>query len=225
MEVILIRHGQSESNARLTTELDAKLTPLGESQAAAVADYLISKPILTNVANVEVYVSPFRRTLQTCLPLCERTGLRAHVYPEMCEYFSHTNEAYASFFGPDESALMAAYPFVRTEHLAARGREWWPQELEDPDAIYRRASRVRDAFYALYAHTDRQVVLFSHAEPIGRLIEAMLRTGPSPGWPPWTENAGICRLAVGDPTQPAELLVMNDTTHLQARGIVSPSYA
>ena len=201
--------------------LDANLTELGRKQAEATAEYLLAKPILLDGTDKVILVSPFRRTLQTCKPIAEHTNLPAHVFPWVCEYFSHTNDAYHAFEGLSRRELTREYPFVQLDEIAACKDAWWPMELEDTRAIYDRSAAVRDALYEQFAGTDTQVMIVSHAEPIGRLIEAMLRISPDPGWPPWTENCGISRLIVEDPSEPADLVVLNDTSHLKVLGLVS----
>ncbi len=231
MEFILIRHGQSESNARLTLALDAVLTQLGQSQAIATAAALIERPIVTDLSRCSVYASPFRRTLQTSAPFAERTGLTVLAYPDLCEYFNSHNAAYRSFTGISSGERAAEFPFVADDNSFPCPPNWWPSNPEDVQAIYQRACRVRDTLYKRYcvnggAEGDgvKQVVIFSHAEPIGRLIEAMTRIEPSQGWPPWTENCGINRLTVTDPNLPADMTARNDISHLQALGIVSPTH-
>ncbi len=232
MEFILIRHGQSESNARLTLALDAVLTELGQSQAVATANALLDKLIVNDLSRCSVYASPFRRTLQTSAPFAERSGLTVLAYPDLCEYFNSHNAAYQSFTGITSGERAEEFPFVADDSSFPCPPNWWPSTPEDVQAIYQRACRVRDTLYRRYCASAaqeigcgaQQVIIFSHAEPIGRLIEAMLHSQPSQGWPPWTENCGINRLTVTDPTLPADLTVQNDTSHLQVLGIVSPTH-
>jgi broad specificity phosphatase PhoE len=222
VELILIRHGQSESNARLTMELDSRLTELGRRQADATAVYLTDR-ILRDPKAAQVFVSPFRRTLETCRPYALRAGVSAHAYPNMCEHFAADNAAYHSFDGLTADEIEQEFPFVVLDSILACDSRWWPAALEDVNAMYCRAERVRDTLLERYGSSDVQVVIFSHAEPIGRLVEAMQRVGPVQGWPPWSENCGVTRLLVHDPSKPAELVTINDVSHLQALGIVSPT--
>ena len=224
MEFILIRHGQSESNARLTLALDSDLTDLGVRQAEATARYLLSESLLSAPARAEIFVSPFRRALQTCRPLARLAGIRAHVYADVCEFFADSNDAYRAFTGLAPDEICEQYPFVRLDGPVACPADWWPSALESRQAIYDRAARVRDHLVGRYGATDRQVVIYSHAEPLGRLIEALLFVDPAPDWPPWTENCGINRLRVRVSGEAAELIVANDTSHLEALGLISPVY-
>ncbi len=224
MEVILIRHGQSQSNARLTDALDAKLTDLGERQALATAKYLLSSRILADLSKVVVFVSPFHRTLQTCKPFTELTGISAHAYPDMCEYFSRDTEAYREFVGLSDEEIRRQFPKVEIDTIFQCQGAWWPSSPEDVNSIYQRAERVRNTLIERYFTTNNKIIIYSHAEPIGRLVEAMQRVPPSLGWPPWSENCGITRLLVGRTDEPAELVVLNDTSHLRDLGLVSPTF-
>jgi broad specificity phosphatase PhoE len=206
----------------LTSDLDSNLTQLGKDQAEAAADALAAMRIDEDRSRVVLFVSPFRRTLQTCKPIAERLALPAHVRPDICEYIARENEGYNTFAGLSRDEMTRDYPFVRLDEHAAVEDRWWPAELEDATAIFARAARVRDMLYERYAGTGATVLLVSHAEPLGRLVEAMLRVDPADGWPPWHENCGLSRLIVGDPNAPADVVALNDLSHLQSRGLVSP---
>jgi len=222
LELILIRHGQSESNARLTTHLDAALTPLGVKQAHATADYLLDH-IFSDSTEKHILVSPFRRTLQTCEPLAVRLPGIAEAYPRMCEFFSPEVNAYEKFSGQSEEEIKKNYPGISTDECGGRAC-WWPEKLESLSDIYGRMQSVRDDLWGRYGEYNSQVVLYSHAEPIGRLIEVLLHADPNPGWPPWTQNCGIDRLTVNSNIVAATLDTFNDISHLTALGLVSPIF-
>jgi len=209
MEITLVRHGQSESNAGLTDFLDSSLTPLGVEQARRTARRLRGAGL------TRAYVSPLRRALQTIAPTCEGTGLRAEVYADVCEYFSAAWPGYKTFPGLTPDQIQEQFPFAFFGHTFPCGETWWPQELENDALMYARAVRVRDALLGLYAHADESILVVSHAETVGRLTEAFLRVPPAPDDPPWSDNCGITRLRIGqDPDVPAILLAQNDTSHL-----------
>lgn len=208
MEITLVRHGQSEANAGLTDGLDSDLTPLGRQQAQRTAERLRSAG-LTNA-----YVSPLRRTLQTIEPICAATGLKAEVYADICEYFSAHWPGYKEFPGLSPAEITAQFPFSYFGTTFPCSIAWWPQELEDDALMYARAVRVRDALLGLYAETDAQLLIVSHAETVGRLTEAFLRVPPNLQNPPWSDNCAVTLLRVTDPIQPAQLLKQNDTSHL-----------
>lgn len=76
MRLLLIRHGQTPSNVRRVLDTAAPgpaLTPLGESQAAALPAVLASHPIGA------VYASTLLRTQLTAAPLAAALGLAVRV--------------------------------------------------------------------------------------------------------------------------------------------------
>lgn len=83
--IILIRHGQSEANLARTFagHTDAKLTELGEAQAAAAAVYLRKHEQID-----AVYASDLSRAMSTARPTAEAFGLPVIPVPEMREIFA-----------------------------------------------------------------------------------------------------------------------------------------
>ncbi|MGO8672381.1 MAG: histidine phosphatase family protein [Capsulimonadaceae bacterium] len=208
MELFLVRHAQSQANAGLTRNLDSELTPLGRLQAEATARGLAGHGI------TRVFVSPLRRTLATVAPICRRIGLRAEVLPDICEYFSPNHPEYRTFPGLSAAEIAAGYPFAGIPADFPRDRPWWPQEFENPATAYARAERTRDLLLARYGKTDEKLLIVSHADPIGWLIEAFLRSGPVIGGPAWTDNCAIAELHIPRFQDPAIVVRQNDTRHL-----------
>ncbi len=210
MEIYLIRHGQSQSNAGLTTHLDSDLTETGKEQAARTAAHL------QGIGLSRAYVSPLRRTLQTMGAICGTADLRAELTPEICEYFSPHYPGFKTFPGLSPDEISTEFPFAFTGDTFPCEVRWWPQDFETDADIYARAVRVRDALLARYAATEEKLVLVSHSDTVGRLTEAFLRQQPVLGDPLWSDNCGITLLACDpDPQTPAQLVYRNDTAHLQ----------
>lgn len=214
MDILLLRHGQSEANIKLTDHLDSPLTLLGREQARLTAGRLTGEGI------TKVYASPLRRALETVAPFCALSGLRAEVYADVCEYFNEKWPGYKTFPGMSPDDIRAQFPFAFFGNTFPCGKTWWPSPLENDARMYARAERVRDALLSLYADTDETLLVVSHAETVGRLTEAFLRVpAPGPGrpWekPPWSDNCALSRLHIpADNTQPAQLLFQNDTAQL-----------
>ena len=221
MEFILIRHGQSQSNAGLTTHLDSDLTPLGQAQALATAQRLQSEGV-DGHEGYQAFASPFRRTLETLAPLHALTDVPCEVLAEICEYFSVNNAAYLTFHGQSPAEIARDYPYVQVGTTFPCEVNWWPKAQEDAFAIYARVSSARDTLLSLYGATPVQVIIFSHADTIGRMTEALLRVPPRVEGPPWSDNCGISRLRVADPGRAAEVAYLNDTAHLEKLGLRSP---
>lgn len=214
MDIILLRHGQSEANVKLTEHLDSPLTLLGREQARLTGTRLMDEGI------TKVYVSPLRRALETVTPFCALSGQQAEVYADVCEYFNERWPGYKTFPGLTPDDIRAQFPFAFFGNTFPCSTVWWPSPLENDSRMYARAERVRDALLALYAKTDETLLVVSHAETVGRLTEAFLRVpapGPDQPWakPPWSDNCALTRLHIpAEDTQPAQLLFQNDTSHL-----------
>lgn len=80
MTVTFVRHGESEANATHTIDNSipgAHLTPLGQTQAAAVAAALAAD----GVSHDAIYTSNMVRTAETAAPFAAATGLTPTVLP------------------------------------------------------------------------------------------------------------------------------------------------
>jgi broad specificity phosphatase PhoE len=78
--LILVRHGESESNIELTTtgkttefSVDPGLTALGREQAQDVADFLEYKGIKYDDHVDKIHISPLWRAIQTALPTLNKS--------------------------------------------------------------------------------------------------------------------------------------------------------
>ena len=164
-----------------------------------------------------VFVSPLRRTLQTAGFVCAATHLTAEITAEACEFFSAHYEGYRRFPGLSPEGIAREFPFAQVGVTFPCEPSWWPQEPEDDARIYARAVRVRDALLSEYGATDERLLIVSHADTVGRIIEAFLRVPPVPDDPPWSDNCAVSRLSCSpDPSTPAALVYRNDTSHLPA---------
>lgn len=76
---IFIRHGQSQYNAELTTNLDSNLTPFGVEQAVKTGVYL--KDNFPDIAEYIGITSPYHRCLQTSDIIHGICGLSFQVKP------------------------------------------------------------------------------------------------------------------------------------------------
>jgi probable phosphoglycerate mutase len=81
LNLLILRHGETESNAARTIagSLDVDLTPLGRDQARAAAQVLAREPITA------IYTSPLRRARETAEPVAEALGLPLEIVEEIAE--------------------------------------------------------------------------------------------------------------------------------------------
>ena len=82
MRLILVRHGESEGNARgvLQGHTDFGLSALGEEQARATAERLARESV------DRIISSPLRRAAETAAMIAERLGLLVEPEPGLMEY-------------------------------------------------------------------------------------------------------------------------------------------
>jgi broad specificity phosphatase PhoE len=145
--MILLRHGQSEFNLLFTQTrrdpgiVDPVLTPLGHRQAEAAAEALAAEPIR------RILVSPYRRAIQTALPVAQRLGLPLSVTPMVRERYAFTCD-----IGSPRTELAMAFPGLALDHLE---EVWWPPQEEPADQVEARARLFRAEMAALedWAHT------------------------------------------------------------------------
>ena len=81
--ILLIRHAQSANNASPEEERvpDPELTPLGQQQAELLAEGLSKYRLPIS----ELYCSPFRRSLDTTLPVSRQLNLRPTIRADIYE--------------------------------------------------------------------------------------------------------------------------------------------
>jgi len=86
MELILIRHGLPVrvDNSDTGEEADPSLSPLGERQAQALAEWFIEGPGAQKID--AIYSSPKKRAFETVQPLAKGLGQEITIEPRVVEY-------------------------------------------------------------------------------------------------------------------------------------------
>jgi len=155
MRFVLIRHGQSTNNALwaesggdIGREVDARLTPLGEAQAAALAAYATSPGLPWGLT--DLYASPMARAVQTAAPLADALDLPFTLSQDLFEVggpydlLVDTGEQVAH---PGSGRRVIAALSNRV-HLPGWLTEegWWRGEVERERGVYvARADRLINA--------------------------------------------------------------------------------
>jgi 2,3-bisphosphoglycerate-dependent phosphoglycerate mutase len=211
VQLYLIRHGQSENNARpehLRVE-DAELTELGHQQAQHLAHWI------DTVGLDRLFCSPFRRTLQTSWPLCQQAGLEVEVMVQL-------HEIGGCVAGPGEGELVGR-PGITGEQLRSEfpgylvpdsidDDGWWKSQPHETDGqMHSRAEKILASTIDQFADGDLKVGYVMHADITAHLLSAVAKvTSDSVGRVLY--NTGITRLAIN-----ADSLVMdihNSISHL-----------
>jgi broad specificity phosphatase PhoE len=177
--LVLVRHGQTEANARglLLGRADPPLSELGHRQAAALATLV--------PADARVVASPLRRAQETAAAF----GREVEIDERWIEL------DYGEFDGrpiadvpPDAWAAWRADP-----HFVPTGGE----------SLVTLGVRVRGACEELLDEARRDdVVVVSHVSPIKAAIAWTLGVGDEIGWRMFVQVASVTRVVVG-PTGPS----------------------
>lgn len=222
MRLMLIRHGQSQNNAKDQQRYaDPDLTPLGWQQAEHLAAYLASIPEGQHIR--ELYSSPMRRALQTTQPIAEALGLRPELWMDVYEggglYLRDAGSGTSTGEpGMNRSSLAEQFPaYVAPVELGEAG--WYPAEQgeEELEMLFLRAIRVavRLRKRAETSHDNDVLAIVSHGGFIDALIKALFNQLPAnPMRLHYTHrNTGVTRVIFKRDTSIA-LAYMNNTEHL-----------
>jgi probable phosphoglycerate mutase len=202
MEVFLIRHGESESNAKVSESGDSVLTPLGHKQADAAGRALRG-------AGIErLYCSLQQRALQTAGYISRHTGLSPVAWLELCErgYSRHDN-------GLPRSEIARQYPNVVLPQEADElgwARHWTQESEED---LFLRMGRVADKLRALAVSGEfGRIACVAHAVSCSMLLRRILGVDTGANTRFTHENCGITLIKyMEDRTL---LRHLNDTRHM-----------
>lgn len=152
-QVYLIRHGQSQGNARCAflghTDLD--LTEFGVLQAEKTAEFLKEIPV------DKIYASDLLRAYHTALPTAKMRGMKVHTDPAFREIFAGEWENMTF------SSLMTDYPqsFGLWRENIGRARP------DGGESVAQLKERLTGRIQALVQENlGKTLFIFTHATPI-----------------------------------------------------------
>lgn len=203
MELLLVRHGESEAYldgipfALAGGHGDPPLSPLGLEQAARVCARL-------GTAGIDaIYVTTLRRTARTAMPLAEQLGLNLRVEAGLREVYLGDWEG-----GLFRKMVAASHP---TSQRMFSEERWDVIPGAEPAAAF--ADRVRAAILRLACgHPGERVAAFTHGGVIGQALA--LASGSRPFAFIGADNASISRLVIS--SDQWTVRAFNDTAHLEA---------
>ena len=219
MQLYLIRHAESENNARPPFERveDPALTPRGRLQAGHLADWLKTLSVDTLIA------SPFKRSLETTRHILDASPQTVHIWHDVFERGG-------VFRGHGPDAIEGGPGFNRHEVLqAATGTPnacvidetisdvgWWNcRRRETDEEANRRADAVTERFVKTFGESDKSVVVVTHADFKRCLLASMLsKVADIPSLGPMI-NTGITKLTYSSSRWQLDWL--NSSSHLPAR--------
>jgi broad specificity phosphatase PhoE len=177
--LVLVRHGQTDSNARglLLGRADPPLSALGCRQAAGLAE-LLAHPALTD--DTRIIASPLLRTRETAAAF----GRPVEIDERWIELDYGTLDGRPSAEVPLETWMR----WRADVHFVPAGGE----------SLAMVGARVRAACEELLDEArERDVVVVSHVSPIKAAIAWALGVGDGVAWHMFVRVASIARIAIG----------------------------
>jgi len=166
MEIMLLRHGESEGNAqgRMQGRRDYPLSALGREQAARAAAFIGSSGLALNA----VYTSPLKRALETAAIVTELgVGPQPVVDEDLPEI------AAGSLQGLNESEIRAAHPEFMHRPLSETG-DFAAYGGESYDDVQRRLTRLMTRLEARHREAEERILLVGHGGFHYQLVKALL---------------------------------------------------
>lgn len=210
-QLYLIRHGQSENNARAGESprtADPGLTHTGQVQAVRVASHLAREADRTDVRDGFVgeggyrigrlFCSPMLRALQTALPIGEALGLSPEVWVDTHEgggvwLDRQDGHGRVGHGGLTRGEMETRFPGFEIPD-AVTGDGWWNRTFELREQLVARAALVaRDIRDMMPRVTDRMAMV-SHGTFLNLLVQHLVFGNHVPGCRISSHNTAISRL-------------------------------
>lgn len=176
--IIMVRHGQSESNVRktFTGQLNAPLTEVGRMQAQRMAEYLDQYRI------DRIYASSLDRAVETAQAIAQRQNCSVEKQDALREMNS------GLWQGLTFEAIAEKYPQTYAVWRTNIGKAT-PEGGETCEELF---SRVTEFFKNVLETPDETICLVCHAIPI-RMMESYIRYGCVDGAQEigWVPNASV----------------------------------
>lgn len=200
MQLYLLRHAQSESNARWDKNPgepfhfpDPDLTEIGRKQADAVAAALARRKFVRKISRhdpwnhggfgiTHIYASLMLRAVETANRVSSRLGLPIQGETDLHEWGGiydmdlETRER-TGIAGNDRAFFEKNFPRVNLpEDFNDSG--WWNRPYETPDEVFPRAQRVLQRLTARHQDTEDRVLVVSHGGFLNHLISSFVNLQP-----------------------------------------------
>ena len=183
MKLFLVRHAQSQNNARPIIERvqDAPITELGVAQAERLAEWARHAEL------DQLWTSPFLRALQTSQPMHDVTDAPWETWTELHEQGGCVSGVDLATFqgqpGMTDLEIAQAFPGCRVSaDIDAQG--WWKcRPRETTEALVERVARVRDRLLGEFGSTSVRMACVTHADFSDLLISALLGEPIEPSEP------------------------------------------
>lgn len=166
MDLIIVRHGQSEYNVRRTRDMDSHLSVEGYRQVEETASWLARHMKLDGRFGI---VSPFRRTCQTARVIAKETGLKFRVYPLVHEFMV----TYENFQIQNHRESFPEFDWSGMDSTVS-----FPMERESMDAYRNRMAKVLN--WLMEDHGGKPLLVVSHGLPCDTLARLAIGADERP---------------------------------------------
>lgn len=178
MDVLFIRHAQSENNARPEPERveDPPLTALGHRQAVLLA----TKHPRIAWADV-ILTSPFLRALQTADILCRYAGCRVEVWRDLHEqggcYSGYLPGQRTGRPGLTGKEIASLFPQFTIDGAIGDGGWWESKPYEEMEEAHKRARAVIARLEGRFANRRTTVAVVTHADFLRAILTVLTPAG------------------------------------------------
>ncbi len=163
LKIILVRHGNSTSNAAgtYTGQMDAPLSEIGRAQAVQLANYLCV-PYQIDA----IYTSDLSRAVETVRPTAERLGLALHLTRELREL---------------DTGAWTGVPYAEVRERYAADFTAYTQSIDAPctggESIRAASKRLLGCVERIAKEWDGKTVLICSHALCCRLLASLAATG------------------------------------------------
>ena len=173
--LIIVRHGESESNIELTTTgqttehmIDHSLTDIGKQQAQDVADFLETKG-LEYIDMIEI--SPLYRAIQTAIPLLLKRTNDMNIVK--VNYELREKYTKSPYWCNMPYNLLNIHPYYENKNFhkcQIINKQW----LRSPDTDFEgRIKGIIEEWKSIISVKDRkQILIFTHSQVISQLLSS-----------------------------------------------------
>jgi len=160
MDILVIRHGQSEADILNVIEgrADFPLTELGHKQAAKMAEWVNCYMKLD-----KIFVSPLQRARQTAEKLSAATGVPIEFDDNLMEW---------------KNGLIAGLPFAEANEKYPKPNPYFPHTVvyeQESDIEFRARAETALSKIINENSADSKIAIISHGGLIARLFQNFLR--------------------------------------------------
>lgn len=223
MELLIIRHGQSENNA--LTDLterkpDPSLTDLGKEQADLLAKALAgtngNQPYAEDSHFDRIYCSPMVRALETARAVGDALGINPEIWIDLHEhggvFLREDGERAVGYPGVNRDVVNSEFPgFIVPDEITDNG--WWTGTVEEDAGWCARATRAARQLKSLATENSR-IAIVSHGGQIDTLLKALLNQMPGHGIYYSHANTAVTKVLFGDDGA-LRIRFMNRVDHLE----------